>query len=89
MSFLSLSLSLTSIILHYFFNRVGGYLISIERIFAGDMLAVFFAVLIGAFSLGQAGPNAEALIVAAGAAGEVFDTIDRVRERQMSASYKY
>ena len=46
------------------------------------MLAVFFAVLIGAFSLGQAGPNAEGLIVAAGAAGEVFDTIDRVRERR-------
>uniref|UniRef100_A0A1X7TB27 ABC transmembrane type-1 domain-containing protein n=1 Tax=Amphimedon queenslandica TaxID=400682 RepID=A0A1X7TB27_AMPQE len=58
----------------------GGYLISIERIFAGDMLAVFFAVLIGAFSLGQAGPNAEGLIVAAGAAGEVFDTIDREEE---------
>ena len=57
-------------------------------LFAGDMLAVFFAVIIGAFSLGQAGPNAEGLIVATGAAGEVFDTIDRVRERQIgSTSY--
>ena len=62
-----------------FLNRFGGYLISEGKIFAGDMLAVFFAVIIGAFSLGQAGPNAEGLIVAAGAAGEVFETIDRVR----------
>ena len=42
------------------------------------MLAVFFAVIIGAFSLGQAGPNAENLITAAGSAGEVFEIIDRV-----------
>lgn len=42
------------------------------------MLAVFFAVIIGAFSLGQAGPNAESLVTAAGAAGEVFEIIDRV-----------
>ena len=43
------------------------------------MLAVFFAVIIGAFSLGQAAPNAESLVTAAGAAGEIFETIDRVR----------
>ena len=42
------------------------------------MLAVFFAVIIGAFALGQAGPNVESLITAAGAAGEVFEIIDRV-----------
>ena len=49
-----------------------------ELIQAGDMLAVFFSVLIGAFSLGQAAPNVESVLTAAGAAGEVFDTIDRV-----------
>ncbi len=36
-------------------------------------------MLIGAFSLGQAAPNMESLLTAAGAAGVIFDTIDRVR----------
>ena len=35
-------------------------------------------MLIGAFALGQAGPNVESLFTAAGAAGSIFDTIDRV-----------
>ena len=39
---------------------------------------VFFAILIGAFALGQAGPNLEGLFTAAGAAGSIFETIDRV-----------
>ena len=39
---------------------------------------MFFAVLIGAFALGQAGPNVESLFTAAGAAGNIFETIDRV-----------
>ena len=39
----------------------------------------FFAVLIGAFALGQAAPNMENLLTAAGAAGSIYDTIDRVR----------
>ena len=39
---------------------------------------VFFAVLIGAFALGQAVPNLENLATAAGAAGTIFETIDRV-----------
>ena len=42
------------------------------------LFQVFFAVLIGAFALGQAGPNMEALFTAAGAAGTIYDTIDRV-----------
>ena len=70
MTFFEIKLSLV--------NRFGGFLISKEILLAGDMLAVFFSVIIGAFSLGQAGPNAENLITAAGAAGEVFETIDRV-----------
>ena len=43
-----------------------------------SVFQVFFAVLIGAFALGQAGPNVEALFTAAGAAGTIFETIDRV-----------
>ena len=42
-------------------------------------MQVFFAVLIGAFALGQTGPNVQALLTAAGAAGTVFEIIDRVR----------
>lgn len=37
-------------------------------------------MLIGAFALGQAGPNMEALFTAAGAAGSIFETIDRVSD---------
>ena len=39
---------------------------------------VFFAVLIGAFALGQAGPYVENLLTAAGSATTIFKTIDRV-----------
>ena len=39
---------------------------------------VFFAVLIGAFALGQAGPNIQLLLTAAGASGTVFEIINRV-----------
>ena len=34
--------------------------------------------MIGAIAIGQAGPNLESLLTAAGASGTVFDTIDRV-----------
>lgn len=39
---------------------------------------VFFSVLIGAFSIGQASPNIEAFANARGAAYEVFKIIDNV-----------
>lgn len=39
---------------------------------------MFFAVLIGAFAIGQAGPNLESLLTAAGASETVFDTVNRV-----------
>ena len=41
-------------------------------------MAVFFAVIIGAFALGQATPNVESILTATGAAWEVYQTIDRV-----------
>lgn len=54
-----------------------------------DLFQVFFAVFIGAFALGQAGPNMEALFTAAGAAGTIFDTIDRVRIDRQTDSANY
>lgn len=39
---------------------------------------VFFSVLIGAFSIGQASPNIEAFANARGAAYEIFNIIDNV-----------
>ncbi|CAO2617604.1 ATP-dependent translocase ABCB1 [Lemmus lemmus] len=42
----------------------------------GQVLTVFFSVLIGAFSIGQASPNIEAFANARGAAYEVFNIID-------------
>ncbi len=57
----------------------GGYLIAEQGAEPGNILTVFFAALIGAFSLGRAGPDLEALLTAAGAAQEVYNTIDRVR----------
>ncbi|XP_068091617.1 ATP-dependent translocase ABCB1 isoform X2 [Hyperolius riggenbachi] len=44
----------------------------------GDVLTVFFAVIIGAFSVGQTSPNIEAFSNARGAAYAVFNIIDNV-----------
>ena len=44
---------------------------------------VFFAVLIGAFSIGQAGPSLEELGVAAGAMEFIYNTIHRVGGTRM------
>ena len=55
----------------------GGYLIAEQGAQGGDILTVFFAVITGAFSLGQAAPNIESLLTAAGAATAVYGTIDR------------
>ena len=38
----------------------------------------FFALVIGAFALGQAAPNAESLMTAAGSSVSIYETIDRV-----------
>ena len=43
---------------------------------------MFFAVLIGAFALGQGAPNLQNLLQAAGAAGTIYDIIDRVKTDQ-------
>lgn len=41
-------------------------------------LQVFFSVLIGAFALGQAFPNLEVLLTAAGASDTILEIINRV-----------
>ena len=41
---------------------------------------MFIALLVGAFSLGQAAPSLQDFSVALGAAGFVYDTIDRVSD---------
>ena len=35
-------------------------------------------MIIAAFSLGQSAPNIESFLTAAGSAGSIYDTIDRV-----------
>jgi ATP-binding cassette subfamily B (MDR/TAP) protein 1 len=50
---------------------------------AGDMtlssvLTILLAVMIGAFSLGNVAPNAQAFTTSVAAAGKIFNTIDRV-----------
>lgn len=44
---------------------------------AGDVVTVFFSVLIGAFAIGQSAPAMNAISSARGAAPKVFDVIDR------------
>ncbi|XP_063158096.1 ATP-binding cassette sub-family B member 5 [Candoia aspera] len=52
----------------------------------GTVLIVFFSVLIGAFSLGQASPNLESLANARGAAYEVFKIIKKPRPIDSSST---
>lgn len=44
----------------------------------GDVVTVFFAVLMGAFAVGQAAPSVPAFNNAKGSAFRIFETIDRV-----------
>uniref|UniRef100_A0A3B3S5S1 ABC-type xenobiotic transporter n=1 Tax=Paramormyrops kingsleyae TaxID=1676925 RepID=A0A3B3S5S1_9TELE len=50
-----------------------------ENYSIGRVLTVFFAVMIGAFSLGQGTPNLESVAKARGAAYEIYNTIDLPR----------
>ncbi|GAA5978101.1 hypothetical protein JCM11641_006626 [Rhodosporidiobolus odoratus] len=45
---------------------------------SGEIVNVFFSVLIAAFSLAQLPPNLQSMAFAQGAATEIFNTIDRV-----------
>ncbi|XP_062322714.1 ATP-dependent translocase ABCB1 isoform X2 [Osmerus eperlanus] len=50
-----------------------------ENYSIGKVITVFFAVMIGSFSLGQGAPNLESIAKARGAAYEVYKTIDMPR----------
>ncbi|XP_075443556.1 ATP-dependent translocase ABCB1 isoform X1 [Ascaphus truei] len=54
----------------------GTSLIIDEKYSIGSVLTVFFAVIIGAFGIGQAAPNIEAFANARGAAYTIFNIID-------------
>ena len=56
----------------------GNKLVTDEGMDAGQVLNVFFAIVIGAFSLGQATPYLSAIGNAQGAAYKIFETLDRV-----------
>ena len=43
----------------------------------GEVLNVFFAIIIGAFSVGNAGPGITSIMTARGAAKKILDTINR------------
>ena len=43
-----------------------------------DVLTILLAVMIGAFSLGNVAPNAQAFTTSVAAAGKIFNTIDRI-----------
>ena len=45
-----------------------------------SLLKVFFSIIVGAFSLGQAIPSFEYFATALGAAGKIVDTIKRVSD---------
>ncbi|KAJ1555502.1 hypothetical protein HK405_001296, partial [Cladochytrium tenue] len=45
---------------------------------AGDVLNVFFSIMIGAMTLSQVGPHLSDISTAVGAASKIFETIDRV-----------
>ncbi|XP_065886098.1 ATP-dependent translocase ABCB1-like [Dysidea avara] len=75
-----LGIALTSFFI-FFVHAVGfwfgAYLIQYHDTTSGEATTVFVALLVGAFSLGQAAPSLQDFSVALGAAGFIYDTIDR------------
>jgi ATP-binding cassette subfamily B (MDR/TAP) protein 1 len=57
--------------------RFGGYLVSRELAEVGDIITVFFSILIGAFYFGQSGPNFQKIAEAEGGAASIYTIIDR------------
>ncbi|ORZ35134.1 P-loop containing nucleoside triphosphate hydrolase protein [Catenaria anguillulae PL171] len=56
----------------------GATLVKVDEINGGTVITVFFAVMIGAFSLGNSGPNIQVIATARGAAAKVYSVIERV-----------
>ena len=55
----------------------GSYLVDEGELTAGEVIIVFFSVIIGAMSLGQAAPNIKTMAAGRGCARAIFDVIDR------------
>lgn len=53
------------------------YLVSGSGVTLSDILTILLSIMIGAFSLGNVAPNAQAFTTGAAAAGKIFSTIDR------------
>lgn len=51
---------------------------STEKAQVGDIITVFFSILVGAFYFGQGGPNIQKLTEAKAVAAPIYDIIDRV-----------
>ncbi|CAJ0754315.1 23090_t:CDS:2 [Entrophospora sp. SA101] len=56
----------------------GSTLISSGELTSGDVVNVFYAVMFGAFSLGNLAPEIQAFSFAIGASSKIFETINRV-----------
>ena len=55
----------------------GGMQVRKGNMTGGDVMIVLFAVLIGGFEMGQAGPKITAVVEGLGAGGSIFSVIDR------------
>lgn len=62
-------------------SRFGGFLVSRELAQVGDIITVFFSILIGAFYIGQSGPNFQKIADAQAGAAPIYDIIDRARNQ--------
>ena len=70
--------AVTSCAVTIYVCRYGSTRIAACELSAGDVVTVFFAVIIGSFSLGNALPELETFATALGSATVVFEVIDRV-----------
>ena len=70
---------MTVIYLHYGLSFWQGsrYLVAGEMTLS-DVLTIMLSIMIGAFSLGQVAPNAQAFTTSVAAAAKIYSTIDRV-----------
>ncbi len=64
----------------------GAKLVNDQRMSGGDVLNVFFAIIIGAFSLGNVAPSIAAFGSAQGAAFKIFSVIDRASDIDSSST---
>ena len=64
----------------------GAILLEIGEITAGEIISIFFSVLIGAFCLGQIAPDVQAFMNATASGQKIFEVIDRAPEIDSSST---